>query len=252
MCLTVLVAVCLGVAWPAHAQSISKEITAGPDEDGVGGIDVVVETVKSTATEYAFKLTYDGPVEVLIVDTTPAEWQVTMVGNFAVVDGFGSGADDAGDGVVEVFPANKKTNNKSSTKIHWRPDSVPTELTVQVSTRSRPGKNPKYAPTSCGALYLNDGAEVFELDSETGEPATDPDTGEVLPPIATSEALCLAAVEDLGDDGIVGDGSGDEDEDGLSDLEEACQVGSDPCNEDTDGDGALDGSDADPLDPDIQ
>ena len=68
-----------------------------------------------------------------------------------------------------------------------------------------------------------------------------------------SNNLCIAAVEDVNGDGIImPDGSGDEDGDGLSDLHEACEIGTDACNADTDGDGEPDGQDADPLNPDIQ
>ena len=56
-----------------------------------------------------------------------------------------------------------------------------------------------------------------------------------LPPIVLSNILCLAAVEDLDGGGIVGNGSGDEDGDGLTDLEEACELGTDPCEPDGDG-----------------
>jgi len=118
---------------------------------------------------------------------------------------------------------------------------------VVAETRQSPGRrNVRYAPTSCGALYLNDGAQVFEVD-EFGEPLRDLNTGEVLPPILESNQLCLAAVEDLDGGGIVGDGSGDEDGDGLTDLEEACERGTDPCLADTDGDGVNDNSDLCPL-----
>ena len=148
------------------------------------------------------------------------------------------------------------------------------------TTREGPGKghtkrggDPKFRPTSCGPLVLNDGALVFEVD-EDGEPLRDPQTGEVLPPIFESEPLVLAAVKDLDGGGLVADGSGDEDGDGLTDLEEVADVGTDPCNPDTDGDGlndgdevnlgtdptnpdtdgdgVPDGADADPLDPDVQ
>jgi len=57
----------------------------------------------------------------------------------------------------------------------------------------------------------------------------------------------LAAVEDLNGNGLVPDGSGDENGDGLTDLEEACDIGTDPCNPDTDGDGVNDDVDQCPL-----
>lgn len=90
--------------------------------------------------------------------------------------------------------------------------------------------NGKFAPTSCGTLWLNDEAQAFEIDPLTGDPLVDQD-GNWLPPIFESNTLCLAALEDVDGDGvIIRDGTGDEDGDGLSDVHEACELFSDPCN----------------------
>ena len=51
----------------------------------------------------------------------------------------------------------------------------------------------------------------------------------------------LVAVDDLDGGGLVPDGSGDEDGDGLTDADEAFIHGTDPCVFDTDGDGFSDG-----------
>lgn len=218
---------------------IEKEITSGPDLDANGEIDVVVEVGQSETTFYDFTIRQSGLGGLLIVDTVPAEWKV----NDAVSDN----EDDE----VDFFPAGRGNPSKSATKIEWRPASASSSLLVSVETRQSPGKkNTKFAPTSCGALYLNeDGAAAYEVD-ENGEPLRDPDTGEKLPPIMASNPLCLAAVGDINGDGvIVRDGSGDEDGDGLSDLDEVMVTGTDPCNPDTDGDGVTDDVDPDPLDP---
>ena len=56
----------------------------------------------------------------------------------------------------------------------------------------------------------------------------------------------LAAVANLdGNPGIIGDGTGDEDGDGFSDLAEACKLMTDPCvfDGDQDGDGIPDAVD---------
>ncbi len=145
--------------------------------------------------------------------------------------------------------AGKGAANKSATKIVWEPAQSGGTINVWAETRPSPGRNVKFAPTSCGVLYLNeDGAAAFEIDPGTGEPFVD-QFGERLPPILESNQLCLVAVSDVDLSGsIVPDGSGDEDGDGLTDLEEACDVGTDPCLEDTDEDGVLDGADACPLD----
>jgi hypothetical protein len=233
--------------------------TAMFSDPGFVSIDVVVEVGKSSTTEYDFDVTYinlGGPA-VLVVDTVPAEWLVTDVAGNPIVDGSSGGPKpdgNGGTGTVEVFPANLRNPSSSATKIHWRPDpTLASVINVVAEARQSPGKkNVKFAPTSCGALFLNeDGAEAFEVD-ETGEPLRDPETGEKLPPILVSNPLCLAAVEDCNGDGVIApDGSGDEDGDGLSDIEEACQLGTDPCNSDSDGDGVPDGNDPDPLDPEV-
>ncbi len=218
---------------------LEKEITHGPDVDRDGEIDIVVEVGQSETTTYDFTITQSGLGGLLIVDTVPAEWKVQS-----------AGSDNPDDG-VGLFPVGQGNPSKSATRIEWRPASSSSSLLVFVETRQSPGKkNIKFAPTSCGVLYLNeDGAAAFEVDPETGEPLRDPDTGEKLPPIMVSNPLCLAAVEDLDGSGIVGDGSGDEDGDGLTDLHEVMVTGTDPCNPDTDGDGVTDDVDPDPLDP---
>lgn len=219
---------------------LEKEITSGPDVDEDSNIDVVVEVGQASTTEYDFTITYSGPEEVLIVDTVPAEWDVVYVES------------DNPDDEVEVdwFLTGKGKKTKSATRIEWRPASGSSSLLVCVKSRTR-GRSGKFAPTSCGALYLNeDGAAAYEVDPETGKPLRDPVTGEKLPPILVSNPLCLAAVEDFNGDGVIArDGSGDEDSDGLTDFAEACEFGTSPCNPDTDGDGVDDGEDPDPLDP---
>jgi len=210
---------------------------------------MVVEVGQSEPTTYVFGLLacqcchYSWQIE----DTVPAEWQVVY---------YAQEPDGAGE--LDVSQANKKNNNKSATKITWRLNADPNlpeieeeslrYLYVVATTRER--TNGKFAPTSCGALYLNDGADVYLIDPNTDEPWADPNTGEKYPPIYEYENLCIAAVSDVNEDGeIVRDGTGDEDGDGLSDWSEACEIGTDPCNPDTDGDGVPDGDDPEPLDP---
>ena len=215
--------------------SFDKTLTSGPDADGQDGIDLVVEVGQPQTTAYDFTLDYINPggPPVLIVDTAPAEWQVVLVNGDAIVNGSSvAPISDGGGGTAIVFPANKKPNNKSSTKIHWTPDpSGGGSILVDMTTRCHANRrNSKCRPTSCGALFLNSGpAQVFELDPATGEPLRDLITGEKLPPLFEAGPLCLAAVKDLDGGGLVLDGSGDEDGDGFTDLEEACVLGTDPC-----------------------
>ncbi len=262
---------------------INKQLTSGPDENSDGNIDLVVEVKQTSTTNppYDFDISYANPSgpAVLIVDTVPAEWVVTAINGDTSnlpVDPRDPTANFTNVlGSIDVFRSGKGAKSKSSTKIHWTPPTDGATVNVEAETRQSPSRKVKFAPTSCGPLLMNDGARVFELDPATGEPLRDPGTGEVLPPILESNQLCLAAVEDLdGVAGVIPDGSGDEDTDGLSDLEEACTIGTDPCdfdtdgdtledglevglgtdplNPDTDGDGAQDDVDTDPLDPTVQ
>jgi len=219
----------------ASGPTFEKQIVGGPDVDQDGETDVVVEVGQTSPIQYQFRIIYSMPgPPVLITDTVPAEWQVLSVVPQS--------------GTVVSGQANKKNNKKGATKIYWTLNPAESSwLTVTVESRKRSSR--KYAPTSCGALYLNDGAQAFEIDPETGEPLVD-ELGNRLPPIYESNNLCLGAVEDINGNGIIGDGSGDEDGDGLTDLDEACSYGTSPCLADTDEDGVDDGIDGCPNDPD--
>lgn len=238
-----------------EAQGLKKELTSGPDVDGDGEIDLVVEVGQTVTTQNDFDITYtnQGGPDVLIVDAAPAQWDVIEIegDDTDLPVGPGEVANFSnGFGTVDVFRTGKGAKGKGSTKILWTPDPNGGKINVVATTRERPSKNnPKFAPASCGPLFLNGGpAQVFEIDPGTGEPLRDPDTGEKLPPLFESNELCLAAIEDVNADGIlVRNGSGDEDGDGLTDLQEACELGTDPCNSDTDGDGVADGADECPL-----
>jgi hypothetical protein len=217
-----------------------KELTSGEDADGDGEIDLAVEVGQTFSKSYDFTIYLGNPsgIPLVIEDTIPAEWKVDLV---------------TSDDPWEVPQANKGNKaDKSATKLSIWPeeDSCSTsETRVDITTRG-PKKQGKYAPTSCGGLWLNDGAEAFELDPATGEPKLDPATGERLPPLATTENLCLAAVKDVDGSGdIERDGSGDEDGDTLTDWTESCVILTDPCLEDTDGDTVRDDVDNCPLTP---
>ncbi len=219
-------------------QGLEKQITSGPDTDTDGLIDVVVEVGQLVTTEYDFDIIYSNPggPAVLIVDTVPAEWIVTEIAG-SLVDvacGESQTVNDGLGGSVDVFKGGKPDKKcQSATHIQWTPDPSGSTLNVVATTRQSPGKgNDKFAPTSCGALFLNDGAVAFELDPATGEPKRDPTTGELAPPLFESTRLTLVAVEDLNGGGVVPDGSGDEDGDNVTDLQEILD-GTDPCIPDT-------------------
>ncbi len=216
-----------------NCEEFSKELTSGPDRDGDGQIDLVapVGTLDSVVYDFTITYTLSGNPPVVILDTVPAEWDVT---------------DLAGDTLGCVAESASGKPGKSATKITCdEPNDG--SVTVWAQTRCHDNRNNKKCrPTSCGALELNDGAEVWEVD---------PITGEIIgtEPLATSDGICLAAVKDVDGDGtFTWDGSGDEDGDGFSDLEEACgPCRTDPCvfTPDRDGDGVPDACDNCPDTP---
>ena len=197
---------------PVIINGVEKTIISGPDKNTDGKIDLAVEVGTQNPVAYDFKLSYtlQTSADVVIKDTVPAEWDVVLM-----------------DDTLGCFAAsaNGKNNGKSATKITCNePNPVNGMVTVWVETRCHGNNNnTKCRPTSCGALYLNDSAAVFEVDG-LGE-IIDP-----LNPISTSNSLCIAAVKDLNGGGIDYTGDGDEDGDGLTDYEEACVIGSDPCD----------------------
>ena len=208
---------------------VNKEITSGPS-DGSGGIAVVVEVKQTTTTfpPYDFDINYFNPggPDVLIVDSVPAEWVVTAINgdgsNLPVDPGDPAANFSNAFGSVDVFRTGRGAKSKSGTKIHWTPvPNGPATINVEAEARQSPSGKVKFAPTSCGPLFLNSGpAEVVELVG--GQP--------VQPTLFESNVLCLAAVEDLNGGGLVLDGTGDEDGDGFSDFQEACIDGTDPCD----------------------
>jgi len=203
-----------GVCIGAVSGSLEKSIVDGPDLDGDGNTDIVVQINQSASVQYQFNVEYSypgGPL-VQIRDTVSAEWQAVLMD------------DDLGNATIKH--ANKKKPGKGATKIEWTPipEAELSEITVGVETRCK--KNNKCAPGSCGAFYLNNGAAAYGIDAVTGDI--------LKPALFESNKLCLAAVEDVYGDGITYDGSGDEDVDGISDWDEACVYGTDPCVFDAD------------------
>ncbi len=224
-----------GLAWNGTCEQFDKEIVAGNDIDGQDGIDLAVEVGIQEPASYDFKINYNQPdlPPVQIEDAVPAEWQVVGL------------VDDSLN--CEFAGANKKDNGKSATLLTCLPESTEGMVTVQVDARCHGNKrNTKCKPTSCGALYLNDGAAAYELDPDTGEPVVD-DEGNRLPPLLETNSLCLVAVSDLNGDGIDYSGNGDEDGDEMPDWFEACEIGTDPCDPDSDDDGYDDYIDDCPL-----
>ncbi|MBT8065264.1 MAG: hypothetical protein KJN94_09605, partial [Gammaproteobacteria bacterium] len=219
-------------------------------------IDVVVPVGELVPTAYDFTITWNGSDPVWVYDRVPAEWDVTHVefdatGDDGLVLPLDCGEDTVFTGVfgeVDIGRGGKSGKScNSDTGFWWMPGDDNT-LNIQTLARCHDNKkNQKCRPTSCGALYLNYGAVAFLKDPDTGELVLD-DNGDPILVDGPTDPICLAAVEDVNGDGeFTWDGSGDEDGDNLSDLEEACEIGTDPCLEDTDGDGVNDDVDECPL-----
>jgi hypothetical protein len=217
---------------------LKKELTSGPDANFDGEIDLAVEVGQLDPTFYDFDITYFDPANpfVVIEDTVPAEWHVIEIQGDDTDLPLGCGEDTSFDGdygTVDVSRGGKVGKDcQSDTDIQWVPPEEGATINVQTEARCHDNRNnTKCKPTSCGALYLNYGAVAYD---EFGELVAGP-----------TAPLCLAAVSDLdGEVGIDYTGAGDEDEDGISDYEEACGIGTDPCDADTDNDGVNDGDDA--------
>lgn len=193
-----------------HAETdpnvLSKTHTC-PDE-----IDDVAQEV---TTSCSFRIQYNSLTSATILDTVPAEWEVT---NEDAVEAEG----------CTVDPANKgKKADRSATKIVCE-DTTSLDITVEISTRASPGKGHDpavFKPTSCGDLSINDGAH-----------AVDPETEEIL----FSTLPLTIQVND----------PDDLDCDGLTNDEEA-DLGTNPEDPDSDGDDVIDGEDMCPLEGDM-
>jgi hypothetical protein len=203
----------------------------------------VVETGKEDSTHYDWILRVDpnGDFAYDVEDTIPAEWIVKEFNNTTEpgaddTDGLplGCGEVNGTDGIFALYRGGKKDKDCSSaTEFWWMPTADQVDYAYfEVDSRRSPsqkgGKNvdktPKYAPTSCGPLYLNYGA-----DASTGDASND---------------LCLVAVDDPNSGPAPGYTKlSNHDGDRLSSWDEACDPPiepTDPCLGDTDADGVLD------------
>ncbi len=235
-----------------------------------GEPDLVVQVGSDVSTAADFTITYvpeEGAPPVVILDTVPAEWDVTAIdgdsaGELPIV--CGDSIEGLGDDDVLVSRGGKFGKNcRSATNLAWEPDDeAGGDILVDVTTRVNPGKGHAkhdvaiYSPTSCGPLALNDGATAFEIDEEGNLVLIEVEEGVFEPVIiAQSDPLILVGVADVNGDGVIDrTGAGDEDGDGLTDAEEALDIGTNPCEADTDDDGVDDGDEinngTDPLDND--
>ena len=271
------------LAMVVSAGCLENDIASGPDKpvalDGSGEVDgsfdLVLPAPGTEPSTYGFTIewgqdgseSYPPGTPIMICDTVPEEWQVVQVITYfntvyEVVDGFLQDAPDGlgGTGMINVFPANEQNGGdkgNSATKIEYIPDAASGlgYVNVVVTTRERlPGDGTnatiEWAPTSCGRLYLNEGAVGYEID-ENGDLVLDAGLNPVVLEEQTDPLFVVAVFDVDGDGIIVRDGSGDEDADGIVDGEDNCPCGdnSNPVNTDLDDDGVPNENDSCPFTP---
>lgn len=238
----------LGICITVNAQLLefpgSKVLDSGENPVGLG---------KDEATTYVYTIHLNAGFdsEQIVRDVAPAEFDVTDASETC--------------GLVEYEDKKgNKLNKLSPDFITWDllgcDNNNSQSLTITAVTDQNPGHGKKgiafFEPTSCGPLYLNDGAVMVDL--ETGDDVTEP-----------SNSLMVAGCEDESDE----EACVDTDEDGWSvdcndcndddpdvnpGAEEICNEIDDNCNElvdegfDTDADGftTCDG-DCDDTDPSV-
>jgi len=219
----------------ATSDVFRKVIVAGPDRDGDQQIDRAILEHGHEPSEFTFAILFDQPQlgGVCIEDCVPYQWEVINCTPAEPTD------------LVLKFPTGKDEHGHlhyRDTQIQWYPSGTSGVLTVTV--RTRPHSDNRWEPHNCMCLLLNKGAAA--VDSSTGQPFLN-GGGQ---PLVTNR-LFVAALHDKNHDGVIDySGNGDEDNDGLTDYFE-CELGTDPCNEDTDGDHVNDGVDPAPLDRNV-
>jgi len=138
-----------------------------------------------STTTCSFTITYSG-VPANVIDSVPAEWEVTGITNNA-------------DTCTDVTKGN---SGKAATGIECN-DVTDVNTTVDVETRTSPGKGHKkqthgndvYKPTECGTIFLNDGAKAILLD-ENGDPVLS--TLDGLPIVLDSTGALPVTADDSG------------------------------------------------------
>jgi len=187
-----------GTAVPPFA----KTIFVGNDFDFNGIPDKVVEVGSQFfGAYYIFRIGYYMPQmpPVMIKDVVPREWNAL-----------------GGNAYCELVRADERRNLFSDSFITcYPPVGIPSEMYFEASARCFDvAGDPSCHPKECGAFFLNEGATMQVWRT----------------PLDVTDPLCLAAVRDLNGFGLVYDGTGDEDGDGVDDYTEACVNFTDPCS----------------------
>ncbi len=214
--------VTLGLGSLAHAQlpPFPGEKTLVYPPDPIVGIG------KDASTEFIFRITLDPNFDpnVSVMDVVPAEFDVMSATPSC---GTVEYTEDGGSGRAGGY---KLAPDFILWDLYGCPSSSAQSLTVMIKTDLNPGHAKRgidfYEPTSCGPLFLNDGARFVV--GEDDDVATEP-----------SNALVVAACPDESDLLCV-----DADQDGLSvacgDIDE-CQPTEEVCDGlDNDCDGFFD------------
>jgi len=177
-----------------------KDIVFGNDWDFNGIPDKVVEAGINSGASYGFSISYFNPAgpNVMIKDVVPREWDAFFLGGTP----------------CSVIRADERRNLFSDNYITCYAGTNSWSLFLAFARCGDTPGDPMCHPYECGAFYLNEGARAW--------------VGRAL--IDMTEPLCLAAVKDLNGFGLVYDGTGDEDGDGVDDYTEACVNFTDPCD----------------------
>jgi len=194
-----VIAVAVMFIVPASLANADHEVPFGPLVKSTT-CPTEVDVKPAAPIVCTFTMSYTGGVAAIISDTVPAEWEVTGT-----------------TGTCDVSQANKKSNQKSATKISCEVAGNE-DIIVSIESRASYGKahvdadgNPTvYKPTSCGALDINNGAHAVD---ENG----------VL--IASTAPLTPILVND----------PDDTDCDGVANVDDICEGFDDALDEDSDG-----------------
>ena len=210
----------LGIYAPVNAQLLefpgSKTLDSGADPVGLG---------KAEATTYVYTIHLNAGFgsENVVRDVVPAE--------FDVIEAV------ATCGIAMYEDAKGNIPNKLSPDIiTWDltgcDNTMSQSLTITAVTDQNPGHGKKgiafFEPTSCGPLYLNDGAVMIDL--ETGDTVTDPSNSLM---VATCEDESNAETcVDADEDGWSVDCNDCNDQDATVNpgVEEVCNGIDDNCN----------------------
>ncbi len=225
------------------APCLELLLAGGPDVDGNGRWDLVLDAASKVGAEYVFKLVYRNEcgTPANIAATVPNVWSLTAVAGRRIKGG--------GRSQVTVLPdsyygeVRLVAHDDGSTGILWSPVAGDGVRRLEISVES-PRRRSHDAVTCGGRFMTRDPARAFQIRLDDVTIGGEGGSSTIID-IAQSEELCIGAVSDIDGDGmIVRNGAGDEDGDGEFDYVEACRLNRDPCRHDTLANGIEEGADA--------